>query len=99
MLIAYRRWSGFDAILYYIGDVFQDLGLTGGTTALLATGVTGVVFFVSTIPALVHDRNAGYDGTILIALAHNRLRGEEANVDGRLSGNVHHVRCVTTIAI
>jgi len=48
-----RRWSGIDAILYYIGDVFQDLGLTGGTTALLATGVTGVVFFVSTLPAMV----------------------------------------------
>ena len=47
------RWSGIDAILYYIGDVFIDLGLTGGTTALLATGVTGVVFFVSTLPAMV----------------------------------------------
>jgi len=58
LLIILARWSGIDAILYYIGDVFQDLGLTGGTTALLATGVTGVVFFVSTLPAMVSKRAA-----------------------------------------
>lgn len=33
--------------------MFQSLGLTGGTTALLATGVTGCVFFVATLPAMV----------------------------------------------
>lgn len=33
--------------------MFVSLGLTGGTIALLATGVTGVVFIVSTIPAMV----------------------------------------------
>lgn len=32
--------------------MFLSLGLTGGTQALLATGVTGVVFFVSTLPAM-----------------------------------------------
>jgi len=53
LVMFFQQWSGIDAILYYIGDVFQDLGLTGGTTALLATGVTGVVFFVSTLPAMV----------------------------------------------
>jgi len=57
-----RRWSGIDAILYYIGDVFQDLGLTGGTTALLATGVTGVVFFVSTLPAMVSIYRQNFRG-------------------------------------
>ncbi|KAM0328879.1 hypothetical protein ACHAQA_005295 [Verticillium albo-atrum] len=33
-------------------DVFVSLGLTGGTLALLASGVTGVVFFVATLPAM-----------------------------------------------
>lgn len=45
--------SGIDAIIYYASQVFERLGLTGGTQALLATGVTGVVFFVSTLPAMV----------------------------------------------
>lgn len=40
-------------VIYYASNVFVSLGLTGGTIALLATGVTGVVFLVSTIPAMV----------------------------------------------
>lgn len=42
-----------DAVIYYASNVFKSLGLTGGTIALLATGVTGVVFLISTIPAMV----------------------------------------------
>lgn len=40
-------------VIYYASNVFVSLGLTGGTIALLATGVTGVVFIVSTVPAMV----------------------------------------------
>lgn len=42
-----------DLVIYYASNVFKSLGLTGGTIALLATGVTGVVFLISTIPAMV----------------------------------------------
>lgn len=49
----FQQWSGIDAIIYYASNVFISLGLTGGTIALLATGVTGVVFFVSTLPAML----------------------------------------------
>ncbi|KAL4875231.1 general substrate transporter [Aspergillus karnatakaensis] len=52
LVMFFQQWSGIDAIIYYASNVFEDLGLTGGTTALLATGVTGVVFFVSTLPAM-----------------------------------------------
>ncbi|GKT67060.1 quinate permease [Colletotrichum tofieldiae] len=52
LLMFWQQWSGIDAIIYYASNVFQSLGLTGGTTALLATGVTGVVFFISTLPAM-----------------------------------------------
>ncbi|KIA75769.1 hypothetical protein HK57_00455 [Aspergillus ustus] len=57
LVMFFQQWSGIDAIIYYASNVFEDLGLTGGTTALLATGVTGVVFLVFTIPAMfVIDR-------------------------------------------
>lgn len=57
LVMFFQQWSGIDAIIYYASDVFVSLGLTGGTTALLATGVTGCVFFVSTLPAMaVIDR-------------------------------------------
>ncbi|KAF1960415.1 quinate permease [Byssothecium circinans] len=52
LVMFFQQWSGIDAIIYYASNVFLSLGLTGGTQALLATGVTGVVFFVSTLPAM-----------------------------------------------
>ncbi|KAJ9618323.1 hypothetical protein H2203_009241 [Taxawa tesnikishii (nom. ined.)] len=53
LVMFFQQWSGIDAIIYYASNVFISLGLTGGTQALLATGVTGVVFLVSTMPAML----------------------------------------------
>ena len=58
--------SGIDAIIYYASSVFQSFGLTGGTQALLATGVTGVVFFVSTIPAMLVIDKVGRKSMLLV---------------------------------
>lgn len=33
-----------NAILYYAPSIFQNLGLTGNTTDLLATGVVGIAY-------------------------------------------------------
>ncbi|RAO72956.1 uncharacterized protein BHQ10_008968 [Talaromyces amestolkiae] len=49
----FQQWSGIDSIIYYASEVFVSLGLNTGTIALLATGVTGVVFFVCTFPAML----------------------------------------------
>ncbi|KAK1987625.1 quinate permease [Colletotrichum cereale] len=59
LVMFWQQWSGIDAIIYYASSVFQSLGLTGGTTALLATGVTGVVFFISTLPAMAFIDKVG----------------------------------------
>lgn len=61
-----KTWSGIDAIIYYASNVFQSFGLTEGTIALLATGVTGVVFFVSTIPAMVIIDKVGRKPMLLV---------------------------------
>lgn len=53
LVMFFQQWSGIDAIIYYATNVFMSFGFTEGTIALLATGVTGVVFLVSTIPAMV----------------------------------------------
>ncbi|KAA8646561.1 hypothetical protein EYZ11_010964 [Aspergillus tanneri] len=53
LIMFFQQWSGVDAIIYYASNVFVSLGLTGGTVALLATGVTGVVFIISTVPGML----------------------------------------------
>jgi len=43
-IAAYSLMSaGVNAILYYAPIIFQNLGLTGNTVSLLATGVVGIV--------------------------------------------------------
>lgn len=41
------------AIIYYAPTIFKQIGLSGGTIGLLATGVVGIVNFVLTIPAVL----------------------------------------------
>lgn len=38
----FQQWTGVNAILYFAPTIFSDLGLTGNTTDLLATGVVGI---------------------------------------------------------
>jgi sugar porter (SP) family MFS transporter len=66
LVMFFQQWSGIDAIIYYAAQVFVSVGLTGGTTALLATGVTGVVFFVSTLPAMVIIDKVGRKPMLLV---------------------------------
>ncbi|KAJ5371057.1 uncharacterized protein N7496_007149 [Penicillium cataractarum] len=54
---AFGQWSGINAIIYYAPTVFAEVGLSGGTVGLLATGVVGTLMFVFTIPgALMVDK-------------------------------------------
>ncbi|KAK3181815.1 hypothetical protein K4F52_006882 [Lecanicillium sp. MT-2017a] len=66
LIMFWQQWSGIDAIIYYATNIFQSLGLTGGTTALLATGVTGVVFLVSTVPAMFVIDKVGRKPMLLV---------------------------------
>ncbi|KIE00983.1 Sugar/inositol transporter, partial [Metarhizium majus ARSEF 297] len=53
-------------VIYYATNIFQSLGLTGGTIALLATGVTGVVFLISTVPAMLIIDRVGRKPMLLV---------------------------------
>ena len=66
LVMFFQQWSGIDAIIYYASNVFQSFGLTEGTIALLATGVTGVVFFVSTLPAMAIIDKVGRKPMLLV---------------------------------
>lgn len=45
----FGQWSGANSITQYSPTIFSYLGITGNTTRLLATGLYGVVKFLSTV--------------------------------------------------
>jgi MFS family permease len=47
-----QQFMGCNAIIYYAPTMFAQLGLSGKTSGLLATGVYGIVNTLSTLPAL-----------------------------------------------
>ena len=51
-IMFFQQFIGCNAIIYYAPTMFAQLGLSGGTSGLLATGVYGVVNTLSTLPAL-----------------------------------------------
>ncbi|CEI67772.1 unnamed protein product [Fusarium venenatum] len=51
-IMFFQQFMGCNAIIYYAPTMFSQLGLSGGTSGLLATGVYGIVNTLSTLPAL-----------------------------------------------
>lgn len=71
----FQQFTGINAILYYAPTIFQNLGLTGNTISLLATGVVGIVMFLATIPAVLYVDQLGrkpvlISGAFLMAACH-----------------------------
>ncbi|KAK7463909.1 hypothetical protein VKT23_007245 [Stygiomarasmius scandens] len=71
----FQQWTGVNAILYYAPSIFQNLGLTGNTIPLLATGVVGIAMFLATIPAVIWIDQVGrkpvlVSGAFLMAACH-----------------------------
>ncbi|KAJ5523381.1 hypothetical protein N7513_012925 [Penicillium frequentans] len=58
-IMVFQQWSGINAILYYAAFIFKDLGLTGNTVSLLASGVGGILLFLATIPAVLYIDQLG----------------------------------------
>lgn len=51
-IMFFQQFIGCNAIIYYAPTMFAQLGLTGNTSSLLATGVYGIVNTFSTLPAV-----------------------------------------------
>ncbi|KAJ5650916.1 Major facilitator-type transporter ecdD [Penicillium longicatenatum] len=48
-----QQFTGINAIIYYAPQIFENIGMTGESVDLLATGVVGIIDFVFTIPAIL----------------------------------------------
>ncbi|KAI5460216.1 general substrate transporter [Mariannaea sp. PMI_226] len=51
-IMFFQQFMGCNALIYYAPTMFKQLGLSGNTSGLLATGVYGIVNTLSTLPAL-----------------------------------------------
>lgn len=75
LVMFFQQWTGINAILYYAPSIFKDLGLTGNTISLLATGVVGIVMFLTTIPSVIWLDSLGrkpllISGAFIMAACH-----------------------------
>ncbi|KAK1691019.1 sugar transporter [Colletotrichum godetiae] len=61
-----QQFTGINAIIYYAPRIFQNIGLSGNSVDLLATGVVGVINFFSTIPAIMFMDRWGRKKVLII---------------------------------
>ncbi|OKL61033.1 hypothetical protein UA08_03283 [Talaromyces atroroseus] len=65
LIMTFQQWNGINAINYYAPFIFEDMGLSGNSVNLLATGVVGVVEFLFTIPAVLWVDQIGRKKTLI----------------------------------
>lgn len=69
VLCPYCKFSAcaaFLQILTHSIQIFQEIGLSGQTVALLATGVVGIVMFIATIPAALYIDKWGRKPVLIV---------------------------------
>ncbi|KAG7144559.1 quinate permease like protein [Verticillium longisporum] len=64
-----QQFMGYNAIIYYAPKMFSQLGLSGKTSGLLATGVYGIMNTLSTLPALFLIERVGRRPLLLCGAA------------------------------
>ncbi|KAF2027452.1 D-xylose-proton symporter [Setomelanomma holmii] len=83
----FQQFIGCNAIVYYAPTIFGQLGLSGKTSGLLATGVYGIVNTLSTLPALFLIDKIGRKPLLLSGVAGTFISLVIGPPRGRLDGH------------
>ena len=65
-IMIFQQFTGINAVLYYAPQIFNTFGFTSVTTELLATGVTGCLQIVFTLPAVLFLDNFGRKSFLIV---------------------------------
>lgn len=65
----FQQFTGVNSVLYYAPQIFESFGLTSTTTDLLATGVTGILQVLFTIPAVLFLDKFGRKTFLIVGAA------------------------------
>lgn len=52
-MMVFQQFTGINAVLYYAPQIFASFGFSSTTTTLLATGVTGILQIIFTLPSVL----------------------------------------------
>lgn len=66
LTMVFQQWTGVNFILYYAPFIFASLHLSGNSTSLLASGLTGVAMFLATIPAVLYADRIGRKPLLIV---------------------------------
>ncbi|KAI2988360.1 transcriptional regulator family: Fungal Specific TF [Aspergillus niger] len=65
-LMGMQQLAGIDGVLYYAPMLFEQAGMTSSQASFLASGVSGIVIFVVTIPALIYADSWGRRSNVIL---------------------------------
>ncbi|GKZ20106.1 hypothetical protein AbraIFM66951_008174 [Aspergillus brasiliensis] len=65
-LMGMQQLAGIDGVLYYAPMLFEQAGMTSSQASFLASGISGLVIFVVTIPALIYADSWGRRANVIL---------------------------------
>lgn len=91
-MMVFQQFTGINAVLYYAPQIFQSFGFSSTTTNLLATGVTGILQIIFTLPAVLYLDRFGRKtflivGAIGMCICHVVVAGVEGSYEDQWNLN------------
>ncbi|KAJ5398721.1 Major facilitator superfamily domain general substrate transporter [Penicillium sp. CMV-2018d] len=68
-MMVFQQFTGINAVLYYAPQIFSSFGFSSTKTTLLATGVTGILQIIFTLPTVLYLDKFGRKTFLIVGAA------------------------------